>query len=346
MATLKDISRLSGISVTQVSRALNGHSDVNAETRQHVQEVADSLNYSPNITARKLVSGRSGMVALVSPQFKDLTNDRTFIESVTGLSTQFSRRGMQFVLHIPDEGDTATDVYGRLIDGGALDGFVIIEPEVGDPRIKYLIERDVPFVVHGRTYNEDNYPYFDIDNYGVLHKLTKHLIDQGHTNIGFINGREELNYCRARLEGFHDALAQADLTANEEFIFHGWMTEPLGLVSTIQMFSGSKPHPTALICGNILIANGVYSAAKALGLKIPADLSVVAHDDVVPHFRASAFYPALTVSRSPLKDSWIPLADSLSAVIDGTPVEKLQKIAGFEFVDRDSVAKISHKSNT
>ena len=340
MATLKDISRKAGLSVTQVSRALNGHSDVNAETRDHVLKVAKSLNYRPNISARKLVSGRSGMVALVSPQSRGLSSDTTFIETVTGLSAQFSSRSMQFVLHVPTEGDDSIEVYGRLIDSGSLDGFVIIEPEVEDARIQYLTKREVPFVVHGSTRGSETFPYFDIDNYGVCYKLTRHLIEHGHRNIGFINGRSEFSYSAARLRGFTDALSEVGVDPQEHLIRHGRMSESLGMISTVQMFSGEMAKPTAIVCGNILIANGVYSSASALGLTIPSDLSVVAHDDVLAQYRASAFYPALTVTRSPLKDSWGPLADFLSQHIDEKPLENLQRIAEFEFVDRASVAKV------
>lgn len=338
MTTLKQISQKSGVSVTQVSRALNGHSDVNEETRKHVLEVAKLLNYRPNITAQKLVSGRSGMVALVSPNFGELSSDTTFIETVTGLSAEFSSRSMQFVLHVPTEEDNAIDVYARLIANGSLDGFVIIEPANDDERIQYLMDREIPFVVHGRAHSTAQYPFFDIDNYGVSYKLTRHLIEKGHREIGFINGCAEFSYSCARLKGFMDALRDSDIQPRDELVRHGVMTEALGMISTVQMFSANSPPPTALVCGNILIANGVFTSARALGLNVPNDLSVAAHDDVLPQYRASAFYPALTVTRSPLKDSWGPLASFLRASIDGKPVETLQKTSGFEFVERNSVA--------
>ncbi len=338
MATLKDISLKTGHSVTQVSRALNGHADVNAQTREQVLAAAKELNYRPNITARKLASGRSGMVALVSPQADGLSSDSTFIETVTGLSAQFSSRGMQFVLHIPTDGDDPIEGYDRLIDSGSLDGFVITVPDGDDERIQHLIKREVPFVVHGRSAIHEDYPYFDIDNYGVSYKLTRHLIEQGHRDIALINGQSEFNYSQARLCGFQDALAESGLPVQDHLIRHGRMSESLGMVSMVQMMSGDDTPPTGVICGNILIANGVYTSAQALELTIPTDLSVVAHDDVISQYRASAFYPALTVTRSPLADSWGPLADFLSGAIDGKATGTLQKIAKFEFVDRNSVA--------
>ena len=135
MATLKDIARALDLSITQVSRALNDHSDVNAETRERVKATARKMNYHPNISARKLVSGRSGMVGLVSPRTRSGASDSIFLEVISGLSQQFSGRGMQFVLHIMTEDEATLPVYQRLIGKGALDGFVLSEPSDDDPRI-------------------------------------------------------------------------------------------------------------------------------------------------------------------------------------------------------------------
>ena len=103
MATLKDIARTLDLSITKVSRALNDHSDVSEETRLRVKDAARRMNYHPNASARKLVSGRSGMVGLVVPQHRNIGQDGTDLEVVAGLSTQFSGGGMQFVLHIMAE---------------------------------------------------------------------------------------------------------------------------------------------------------------------------------------------------------------------------------------------------
>jgi LacI family transcriptional regulator len=111
-----------------------------------------------------------------------------------------------------------------------------------------------------------------------------------------------------------------------------------GLISTIQLFSGEAPYPTAILCGNVRIAKGVYSALEALGLSVPHDVSVVAHDDHLPTLRASAFFPALTVTKAPLRDSFRPLADCLAGAIEGTALADLQLVGPHEFIERNSVA--------
>jgi LacI family transcriptional regulator len=338
MATLKDISRHLNLSVTQVSRALNGYSDVNENTRKRVLEAAKELNYHPNIAAQKLVSGRSGMVALVLPKHPQLSSDNNFLEVVSGLSQVFSGRDMQFVLHIAREDDEIISVYRKLIDRGALDGFVVVEPLLDDPRINFLRERGVPFVVHGRTRTQTDYPYYDIDNDGVGFALTRHLIDKGHRRIAFINGLEKRNYSLARTDGYRKALEESGIEFDPDLIRYGRMNDALGMISTVQFFTGASPRPTAVICGNTLVARGVYATLKSLGLSVPDDVSVVAHDDVLPDVRGSAFYPALTVTKAALRNSWAPMAAYLVGAINGEPVEDLQEVAASEFIERASVA--------
>lgn len=329
-----------GVSVTQVSRALNGYSDVNLETRRRVEEAAKLLNYSPNISARKLVSGRSGIVALVLKQHEGLTRDVTFVESVVGLSHQFSSRNMQFVLHIAEADEPPEETYGRLIGGGSLDGFVLTEPQPDDARIAFLQSKDIPFVVHGRSGDRSDFPYYEIDNFDVGYRLAKHLVGKGHTHIALLNGRAELNSAIQRQAGFEAALKDAGLAPHPKLMRNARFSEAYGQLSITQMFASDHEKPTAVICTSISIAHGVYRAADALGLMVPDDLSVVAHDDCLPDSQSDGFLPPLTVTASPLADSWGPLADTLIGRISGNAIEELQILKPIEFINRKSVSSI------
>lgn len=338
MATLKDIARTLDLSITQVSRALNDHSDVSEETRLRVKETARAMNYHPNASARKLVSGRSGMVGLVVPQHRNIGQDGIFLEVVAGLSAQFSGRGMQFVLHIMAEHEPALPVYQKLIGKAMLDGFVLIDPQDHDPRIDFLKKSGIAFVVHGRVGKTIDYPYFDIENEQLAYDLATHLADRGHSRIAFLNGIAGRSYVTVREQGYRRALGDAGADDLSHLHHNSEMDEANGLTATIRLFSGDAPRPTAIICGNVRLARGVYQGLAALGLKVPGDVSVVAHDDELPSLRASAFFPALTVTKAPLRDSWEPLADCLTGAIEGKPLAGLQRIGSYTFIERNSVA--------
>jgi len=337
MTTLKDISRALGLSVTQVSRALNGHSDVNEVTRTRVMSAAKSMNYQPNLSARKLATGRSGIVGLVIPTLHSPEGDHLFVQQTRGLSTRFSQNDVRFILHMADEDEDILSVYRRLIDSASLDGFVVTDARENDPRVAYLRKRGIPFVLHGRIKGQSDYPFFDIDNYRVGHLLTQTLIEHGHRRIAFLNGLRGRSYCMARQQGYEDALGESGIKPDPKLHRSGPMEHGYGLVETVALMR--QPHPpTAIIASNTLIAKGIYDGLAALGLSVPQDVSVVAHDDLLPILETELFSPPLTVTAAPLNESWPPLADILLGALAGKPLESLQKIGDVTFRPRKSVA--------
>ncbi len=337
MTTLKDLSKALGISVTQVSRALNGHSDVNETTRQRVMSVAKQLNYHPNLSARKLATGRSGIVGLVIPASHSDAGDHLFVQMIRGLSARFSQNNIRFILHMADENEDMIDAYRRLIDSGSLDGFVLTDGLDNDPRIAFLKKRGVPFVLHGRSKGDADYPFFDIDNVAVGYILTHHLAQLGHRRIALLNGKKGRSYCSARESGYLRALAESGIDADPKLIRNGPMEQGYGLVETISLMKSAHP-PSAFIAGNTWIAKGIYDGLAAVGARIPQDVSVVAHDDMLPLLATNLFAPPLTVTESPLHVSWPPLADILIGALAGQDIESLQRIGALTLIARSSSA--------
>lgn len=338
MTTLKDVAKRAGLSVTQTSRALNDHSDVSTATRERVKQIAQTLQYRPNLSARKLVSGRSGLVGLVVPRNSNLISDNLFIEVVSGLSSAFTKRDMQLVLHVTQEDEPVIPVYKRLIANGALDGFVLIYPQDTDPRADFLSKAKLPFVVHGRIGPAPRHAYFDIDNEKIFYQITRHLTALGHRRIALLNGEDRHAYATARSRGYLRAISDSRIDPAMAIIRNDFMNEAFGLVATVGLFSSVENRPTAIICGSVRIAKGVYQALHALGLAIPRDVSVFAHDDHIAQIKTESFYPALSVTDAPMRDSWSPLADCLEGAISGAPLAELQLVGPHRIILRQSTA--------
>ncbi|MGQ0610228.1 MAG: substrate-binding domain-containing protein [Paracoccaceae bacterium] len=336
MATLKDISIELGLSVATVSRALNGFPEVNARTRDRVAEVASRIGYQPNRAAQRLVTGRSGMVGMIVRLKADLTADQTFLDVITGLTAALAARDVDLVLSV-DQHEDPTQAYSRMLARNMLDGFILNAPTPDDPRVAYLRARGIPFVVHGQTRGEQDYPYYSIDNHAVSADAVGLLLALGHRRIALLNGDVSLTYAADRLEGFSQAMAAAGLPVPRAFVAAQRPSESYGYTAALAMLSGrAGPRPTALVCGSTLIAAGAAQAARDLRLVIPADLSIVAHDDALPQLRAINFEPALTVTRSPLRDACGPLANHLIDHIDGVPPRALQTLAHADIIVRGS----------
>lgn len=335
MITLKDIAKELDLSPATVSRALNGFPEVNARTRALVEQTADRLGYRPNQIAKKLVTGRSGLVGFVLKPSATGATDPSFYEIMFGLSDQLARRDMDLVFHAPTDDDLVAP-YERLIGKNILDGFILNAPVADDPRIAFLEARGIPFVVHGRTQNAA-YAYYDIDNRRALVDAVRFLADLGHRRIAFLNGPEDHTFARERARGFREAIRAEALALSDHGLVHGPATEGQGYTAALALLAGRHgPAPSAIVCASTLVAAGVYRAAADIGLTIPAQLSVIAHDDAVPQMRAVNFTPALTVTRSPLRDACAPLAEAMKALLAGRPPSALQTLCPAELITRGS----------
>jgi LacI family transcriptional regulator len=336
MVTLKDISRSLGLSITTVSRALNGFPEVNAETRRLVASRAEELGYRPNKFAQKLVTGRSGLVGIVLKAPPDLVIDKLFVEMLTGLSAIFSTMDRDFVLNITSEAEEMTAIR-RLVARGTLDGFILTEPRENDPRVDFLTEKGARFVLHGRVTGNETYPYYDIDNIAVGETSARHLLRLGHRRIAYLNGTPNACYALERQTGWLAAHSEAGVPADAGLMFFGAGTGDHGNALLHRLLAGPD-RPTAVICHNTQVAMEVYAAAADLGLKIPGELSVIAHDDGLPGIDAAAFEPPLTVTSCPIRQAIGPLARILDGCIAGEPLENLQEIDRFALVERESTA--------
>ncbi len=335
MATLKDISRRLGVSVTTVSRALNGFPEVNAETRALVIETARAMNYAPNQFARKLATGRSGMIGYVLKASEELTVDPHFIEMITGLSEAFSARGIDFILHVTDDDDPVT-TYRRLIARKTFDGFVLGRPVINDPRVDILIDAGIPFAMHGRVPGDTRYPFYDIDNDAVGYRMTRHLLDLGHRRIAFLNGPTRRAYAYHRQRGHLAALAEAGLQPNPALTRAGLHTWSYGVAAAEEMLARDGAAPTAFICAHSRIAAGVLDVLDERGIAVPEAASVLCHDDGTIEPRDRPPMRGITGTRSILRSACGPLAEFLVRNIAGEPPEALQVRSDPEFVDHGS----------
>lgn len=337
MAKLKDISEITGISVAQVSRALNGHSDVSEETRERVLHAAKSLNYSPNLSARRLVTGRSNNIGFVKREHDQLAQDVTFLDNFIGLTRAFSEKDLHLSFHLVEQDKDILDVYSSLYYSGVIGGFVLTEPRRHDERITHLLAENIPFVVHGKDPDQSGYSYVDVDNFGIGYELTQYLILQGHKKIALINGVSTRDFSYSRLQGYKQALIDYNIDFDESLTIDGHMNEAFGNASALRLMRFSQTPPSAVICGNMLLAHGVYQAMNSLQMEIPRDVSIVAHDDDYAQFQGLEFQPLTTITRSAVSEAYQPLADFMARKILQNDDDIFEKIIPFEFLTRGSV---------
>lgn len=340
MATLKDIGAELGLSPATVSRALNGFPEVSARTRERVRETAERLGYRPNRVAQRLVTGRSGMVGMIVRIRPDMSADQTFFEVVAGLSAELAARDTDLVLAV-DRGDDPVAAYRRMLERDILDGFILNAPIPDDPRVAFLRAARVPFVMHGQTAPEVDYPFYGIDNRAVAADAVEFLHALGHRRIAFLNAHPRLAFARDRAEGFRTAIATLGLAIPDVFRCAVPPAEGAGYAPVLRWLSGrAGPRPTAIVCSSTPLAADALRAASDLGLAVPETLSILAHDDGLPGLRSEAFSPPLTVTLAPFRDACAPLAEALIAHIRGAPVNEVQRCDRADLIVRGSTGPV------
>ncbi len=345
MTKLKDIANHLGLSPATVSRALNGFPEVGARTRARVLAASRELNYAPNSTAKRLATGKAGVVGMVFRSARNLLLDPHFVDFLAGMSQVLAQRQIDLMIHVAPPGQQL-DHYKRFMASGSVDGMIVSAPEVDDMRIKILLEAKFPFVVHGRTGDKVPYAFYDIDNDGALSGAVRLLCQLGHRRIAFINGPADLVFARQRLAAFKRELAAINIVVPDMFVSHDEMREDLGYRSAASMLA-SKPlaAPSAFICSSTLQALGVMRATTEAGLKPGLDVSIIAHDDVLPHFRSEHFSVPLTVTRAPIRDAGIHLAEMIEPLIEGADPGGKQHIQQTELIVRASTGAVPKGGN-
>lgn len=343
MTTLKDLARHLDLSPATVSRALNGFPEVGARTRERVIAASREFNYTPNSNAKRLATGKSGVVGMIFRVSRNLMLDPHFTEFLSGLSTRLADSDIDLLFHVAPPGQQMAH-YDRYMAGGLVDGMIVSAPELGDQRIEALAARGFPFVVHGRASQAPGYAFFDIDNDGAFSDATRLLYELGHRRIALINGPAGMAFAEQRESAFMREMSGRSLGVPAQFISHGEMSEDVAYQQVRKMLKARAPKaPTAFVCSSTLQALGVYRAVGEVGLEVGRDVSVVAHDDVLPHMRSEHFPTPLTVTRSPIRDASVHIADMISQIIAGRDAKSLQIVASVDLIVRSSTARVPPK---
>ncbi|WP_409296694.1 LacI family DNA-binding transcriptional regulator [Peribacillus sp. SCS-26] len=291
MTTIKDIARVAGVSVTTVSRALNGYSDVNEKTREKIIKVSKELNYSPNTLARSLVMKKSRTIGLlVSGMEKSSIKDNFTFQVLAGVNEFIAESEYDLVLFSTTSTKQREKTYSQLCKERRVDGVIIQGIRTDDPYLHEVVESNIPCMLIDIPIVTDTVGYITTDNVEGARMACGHLIGLGHRNIAMVNGHDFAFVSKERLEGFAAAMAEAGISINHEWLINGEFNED---TAEERAFALLKEHPeiTAVFCASDLMALGVIKAAKRLGIDVPSQLSVIGYDDIL---LASYVTPSLT----------------------------------------------------
>lgn len=310
---MHDVARLAGVSVSTVSYALTGVRPVSTTTRRRIQDAMDELGYRRNAMARGLASRKTHILALLLPAIEQGLSG-TALEFVTSAAATARERGYHLVLW-PIGADEAHDTR-ELVDQGLIDGAVVMEVKLDDPRVDVLRTRGKPFTLIGRTASPGALPYADIDFDATVRDALDHLTGLGHRHIAL------LSHSQASLESGYGpsvrVLAAFDQQTREQgldaVVRHCDESAEAGRAAVDELFA-ADPDVTALVTMNDNATFGALAKLIDSGRAVPGDVSVLS---IVSSPRVGALsHPRLTTMAAPGAELGRLGVESLIAQLEG-----------------------------
>lgn len=333
---MADIARLAGVSVSTVSRALNGSSLVNDETRQRIGELARSLNYTINESAKNLRLQRNQTIAVVIPydaHSRQHISDPFFLSMVGSLADALTDRGYDMLLSRVDA--EALDSVAALYDAGRATGIVLIGQWRHHDQLNALAARGVPVVVWGGQLPQQLYCTVGGDNALGGRLATQHLLAQGRRRILFL-GDPQLPEVALRLAGYRHALEEAGVAYSPSMVcsvpFEERDAERAIADHVIaERVLAQPPSFDAVFACSDLIAILAMRALRAASRRVPEDVAVVGYDNIN---LAAYADPPLTTVHQPVLQAGVELVEALTRVMAGTP--QAPRVLPVQLVVRES----------
>jgi LacI family transcriptional regulator len=331
MVTIKDIAKLANVSHTTVSRALNNSPLIKEPTKRRILELAEQLNYTPNVNAKSLVMQKSHTIGLFLTSISEGTSPSFLADTIKGVNSVISQDYNLFIRGIDDYEDFSS------INKQRFDGIILMSQSVQDnPFIYHVLQKGIPLVVLNREIEEEKVANILSNDTEGARLAVEHLIDNGHRDIAIIEGTPSFKSSQKRKEGYISALIEHDISIKNYYSEHGNYDMESGFNAMEKLLSLDNP-PTAIFCSNDDMAIGAMNSIFAKGLKVPDDISVVGFDDIG---FSQYTTPRLSTVKRPVETISVLGAKSILSQILGKEQETEKVLAKTELIMRDSVKRI------
>ncbi|MDQ4077605.1 MAG: LacI family transcriptional regulator [Chloroflexota bacterium] len=289
--SIYDIAKQANVSPSTVSRALNGHPRIGAETTEYIRQLAEEMGYVPSTVAKSLTLSKTWTVGMVMTSISD-----PFMATVAeGVEAVASAHGYKVFLSTSPNHSSQEFTAVRTLQERRVDGVIIISSHLFEQYSWLFSEMRVPFVLVNEQDKRQDVPWVAIDDTEGAKLAVDHLIDLGHRRIGYIGVTNRPKSNQYRFEGYQAALQEAGVSFDEALVCN---PEPQGHLQRGEAALASvvTAGVTAVFCYNDVTAIGLLSACHKQGVAVPDDLSVIGFDDIE---MASYTIPPLTTIRQP-----------------------------------------------
>jgi LacI family transcriptional regulator len=323
--TIRDVAAQAGVSVATVSKVINGRYGVAADTTARVNAVINDLGYQASLVAQSLRNHRTNVIGILVADLEPFS-----AELLKGAADAIRGSGFEMVVY--SAGGLADDHVGwerrylSRLSGTLIDGAVLVTPTVVD------VNYGAPIVAIDPHTGQSELPTIDSDNLRGGQLATAHLLGLGHRRIAMLSGRPDLESSRLREQGYRQAMAAAGVPVSEDLVLVGGYDAQASTECTRTLLTSAQP-PTAIFAANDVSAIAAIQAAVGLGLRVPADLSVVGFDNI-PESALCA--PPLTTVNQPIRQMGERSIQLLLRLMRGDHVEDTHITLQTDLVVRQS----------
>jgi DNA-binding LacI/PurR family transcriptional regulator len=288
--TIADIAKAAGVSKGSVSYALNGKPGISEATRGRILAFAEEIGWRPNRAARALSASRAGAcgLALARPAHL-LSYDPFFPKLISGIEAELSARQIALMLQIVPDVEAETRALRRWWAERRVDGVLLVDLRVSDPRVPAVEQLGLPAVIIGGPGPTGSLPYFPGHDAERMRQIVEHLVSLGHRRIDRVAGTPNFAHTQARAKSFHEALARGGArggTVSTDY------TIQAAAAATKKLLRRS-PVPTAVVYDNDIMAVAGLGVAQESGVAVPEELSVASFEDSI---LCEVVRPSLTAS--------------------------------------------------
>lgn len=309
--TLDDVARTAGVSTATVSRCLNSPDRVVESTRRRVMGAVRTLGYTPNFGARVMAARRTFTIGAIIPTMENAI----FARGLQAFQEALHTRGYTLLVSSSAYSPDVEEEQIRALVARGADGLLLIGYD-RDPAIyEYLAQQDVPAMVSWAFSPTDHRPSIGFDNCASMAALAQKVIDLGHRNIAVISGITKGNdRAQQRLQGVRTAFADNGLSTDTLTVIETPYEIETG-ADAFRTLMRLTPRPTAVMCGNDVLAAGAIRCAREIGIRVPEDVSVTGFDDIE---LARIVTPALTTVHVPHREMGRKAAEALISMVEKT----------------------------
>jgi len=337
ISTIREVAKLSGVSVATVSRVFNGYADVSETTRQRVMATAKRLDYAPSAAARTLVKQRSqliGVILYTGQEHPDIQHP-FFQEVLVGLKHGIGALGYDLLLFAteqPGSNRGKPHSYMRRVRHHRVDGVVLMGVEADDPEVGKLLASPTPIIGVDIEISGPRASYVTSDNITGARLAVRHLHDLGHRRIATISGPRGMKAGGDRTLGYRGETQALGLEVLPGYEHEGDFYAETGESGMHALLQLSTP-PTAVFVASDMMAVGALKAIRDAGLRCPEDVAIVGFDD---NALAGLLSPAITTVRQEAPEMGVAAGRSLIEMIEDPQVVAPVRVLPVRLVVRES----------